>query len=201
MSASNNQNLHILVAPPQDGGQYQITTGYPNLHHVHHVLFACEKRLSDCDAADAQNPYPQNPHKHGDDASFIERHLSDQWQPSEQELAVYFGKRALIDDRRTTALIKRKHALALLRQATDPLLLQDDIFKDFDLEKAWAATFPPPPAVTRQPAVFVPSQGRGPPMGMASPPAPDKVELMNAHYAEQQSLLANPLPQPGPYAV
>ena len=40
-----------------------------------------------------------------------------------------------------------------------------------------------------------------PPVDPGSPPAPDKVELMNAHYAEQQSLLANPLPRPGPRAV
>lgn len=196
MPASNDPRLPILVAAPERGGPYHITTGGPNPQHVQHVLHACEKRLRDCDAADAQNPHPQPPRENACRGSL----LADQWQPSPEELAVHLGKKALIDDTRASALIKRDHALALLRQTTHPGLLHDDIFSDFDLDAAWAAR-PSPPKITRQPGTFLPTRGGGPPVDPGSPPAPDKVELMNAHYAEQQSLLANPLPRPGPRAV
>ena len=198
-----NRNDTNGVALPEGGTQYQINDGF-DLRHLLHLVHACEKRLRECDAADKQNFYPQNPYDDG--ASLTGRLLADQWEPSPEELATFAGKQALIADTRYAATVKRNRALAMLRQATHPSLLNDDIFKDFDLDKAWAAR-PPPPEVTRQPGMFIPAPVecvRGPPAGAGrvAPPKPDKVELMNAHYAEQQSLLlAHPRAQPGPYAA
>ena len=177
--------------------QYVITDPL-NLHHLHHIVHMCEWRLRVLDASDMLNVYPQCPF---DEGSLY----ADQWDPSPEQVAEYNGKKAFISEHRQKTVTKLNHALALLRRATHPDLLQDEIFESFDVDKAWELRKTPPPPITRQPGIFVPTTGEArlpDSAGFVAPPAPDKVELMNAHYAEQQSLLlAHPRAQPGPYAA
>ena len=183
--------------------QYVITSDF-DLHHVHHVVHMCEKRLRLLDAADARNPYPTDPNRgpNGDHPYGLQ--LYD-WKPSEEELQEHLGKKAFIRELRQKTTLTLNQALALLRRATHPDLLRDEIFQNFDIDHLWTLRKTPPPPISRQPGIFVPAtaEARLPDSaGFVAPPAPDKVELMNAHYAEQQSLLlAHPQPQPGPYAA
>ena len=184
--------------------QYAITTNR-DLHHVHHVVHMCEKRLRLLDAADARNPYPTDPNRGPGGDHPYDLHIHD-WKPSEEELLEHYGKKSFIHENRQRTVLKLNQALALLRRATHPDLLRDEIFQNFDVDHLWTLRKTPPPEITRQPGIFepAPAEGRGPPAGAGrvAPPKPDKVELMNAHYAEQQSLLlAHPQAQPGPYAA
>jgi hypothetical protein len=196
MTTGIDRNIDFSVDPPL---QYTITDNL-DLHHLHHIVHMCEKRLRILASSDKLTVYPQCPF---DDGSL----LADQWEPSAEELAEYRGKKAFIQQHHEKTVMKLNWAIAQIRRVTRPDLLQDEIFQDnFDVDKAWELQKTPPPALTRQPGIFEPRAVecvRGPPAGAGrvAPPKPDKVELMNAHYAEQKSLLLSyPQPQARAYA-
>ena len=113
--------------------QYHITDE-TDLHHLHHVVHMCEKRLRVLDAADARNPDPSN--------EFGFDHVPE---PSAEEYDEYHRKKVFIQEERQKAVMKLNSALAQLRRATHPDLLRDEIFQNFDVDKAWALRKTPPP--------------------------------------------------------
>lgn len=177
--------------------------------HQLHIVQACEKRLRDCDEAEANNVYPKN----SNPAEVVHAQPSPaptraDWEADPRAMARYIFKKTIIKDKRAEAKYKRDRALAKLRTRTHPNLLKDSIFDPLDVEAEWSNL--KPPAVARQkhqavaemtrPSWMDPADWPGSTTDETGPPAPappaasDKVELMQRWLVEHQS--EHPPPPP-----
>ena len=177
--------------------------------HQLHIVQACEKRLRDCDEAEENNVYPENPnHAEVVYAQPSSTPTRADWEADPRAMARYIFKKTVIKDKRAEAKYKRDRALAKLRTRTHPNLLKDSIFDPLDVEAEWSNL--KPPAVVRQKHQTVADMTRpswmdpadwpdstmdepGPP-APARPPASDKVELMQRWLVEHQSEQPPPPP-------
>jgi len=192
----------VLAAPTV------ISLGDSVLHQLH-IVQACEKRLRDCDEAEENNVYPENPNHAevvGGEPTFTP--LRADWEADPRAMARYIFKKTVIKDKRAEAKYKRDRALAKIRTRTHPSLLNDSIFDPLDIEAEWSNL--KPPAVVRQkhqtvadmtrPSWMDPADWPGSTMDETGPPAPapppasDKVELMQRWLVEHQSEQPPPPP-------